>query len=97
MIGLTNRPLSPKDAMLPDDERWELHSGMNLTKSLDDVVLLLKRIPEIEATTHVYFGCKLNSSILRTLHASLGERPHQAVPSVLNKVLRCLVPDTSSF
>lgn len=59
VIGLTNRPLNPKDAMLPDDSRWELHSGMDLTKDVEDVVRLLKGIEGIEKTTHVYFACMM--------------------------------------
>jgi hypothetical protein len=58
VIGLTNRPLKDEDAMLPDDKRWELQSGMDLTKGVDSVVALLKGIKGIEATTHVYFACR---------------------------------------
>jgi hypothetical protein len=59
VIGLTNRPLNARDAMLPDDSRWELHSGMDLTKDVEDVVRLLKGIEGIEKTTHVYFACMM--------------------------------------
>ena len=55
VIGLTNRPLSAKDAGLPDDGRIELYSGLDLTDAAK-TRSLLQQIRDIEKTTHVYFA-----------------------------------------
>ncbi len=54
VIGLTNRPIDKHNARLPDNPRLELFSGLDLTK-LDSVQQRLRKIPEIDRITHVYF------------------------------------------
>lgn len=54
VIGLTNRPLNIKDALLPDDDRLELVSGLDLTDR-DGTLQKLRSIPGIEDTTHVFY------------------------------------------
>jgi hypothetical protein len=61
VIGLTNRPLTKGEALLPDDERLSLYSGINLSTGVDAVEAALKRISGIEGVTHVYFGGKLTA------------------------------------
>ncbi len=44
--------------MLPImNEKWELHSGVDLEKGADVVAEKLKAIGGIEGITHVYFTC----------------------------------------
>lgn len=58
IIGLTNRPLTKSDAILPEDERLELHSNVDLSTGVSAVEARLKRIDGIERVTHVYFTCE---------------------------------------
>jgi len=61
VIGLTNRPLKKKEALLPDDERLCLYSGIDLSAGVDVVEAGMKRIQGIEEVTHVYFGGMLRT------------------------------------
>jgi hypothetical protein len=56
VIGLTNRPLTKTEALLPDDGRLSLYGGINLSAGVDFVEEGLKRIEGIEEVTHVYFA-----------------------------------------
>jgi hypothetical protein len=58
VIGLTNRPLTKSDALLPEDERLELHSGVDLRSGVSQVEASLRQIDGIEGVTHVYFSGK---------------------------------------
>jgi hypothetical protein len=58
VIGLTNRPLTKSDAMLPEDERLELYSNVDLSAGVSAVEARLKQIDGIEGVTHVYFSCE---------------------------------------
>jgi hypothetical protein len=58
IIGLTNRPLTKSEAILPEDERLELHSNVDLSTGVSEVEARLKCIDGIESVTHVYFTCK---------------------------------------
>jgi hypothetical protein len=61
VIALTNRPLTKTEALLPDDGRLQVYSGINLRAGFDTVEAGLKEIPGIEGVTHVYFsGMKSN-------------------------------------
>ncbi|KAI9799136.1 MAG: hypothetical protein M1833_004176 [Piccolia ochrophora] len=55
VIGLTNRPLVNRDALLPISSRLELYSGLDLTQDLETVVRSLRGIVGIQDVTHVYF------------------------------------------
>jgi hypothetical protein len=56
VIGLTNRPLPLEKSGLPDDPRLELHSGVNLRGSLNEVLSQLQeKVPHLEDVTHVYY------------------------------------------
>ena len=57
-IGLTNRPLTKSEAILPEDERLELHRNVDPSTGVSAVEARLKRIDGIEGVTHVYFSCK---------------------------------------
>jgi hypothetical protein len=55
VIGLTNRPLRKSEALLPEDGRLELYSGVDLSGGASEVEASLKRIDGIQGWTHVYF------------------------------------------
>ena len=55
VIGLTNRPLSSSVARLPNDERLELYSEINLLER-EKSLLQLQHIPGIQQVTHVYYA-----------------------------------------
>jgi hypothetical protein len=55
VIGLTNRPLRKSEALLPEDGRLELYSGVNLSGGASKVEASLKKIDGIQGVTHVYF------------------------------------------
>lgn len=55
VIGLTNRPLSSSVARLPDDERLELYSEINLLER-EKSLLQLEHVPGIQQVTHVYYA-----------------------------------------
>ena len=59
IIGLTSRPLSIKEALLPNDPRLQLHAGLDLSKDTSEIITYLQEIDGIEETTHVYFACKI--------------------------------------
>ncbi|KAK3641828.1 hypothetical protein LTR56_011155 [Elasticomyces elasticus] len=55
VIGLTRRPLHGDVAQLPEDERIELYSDLDLTDR-EKSLFHLQHIPGIEHTTHVFFA-----------------------------------------
>jgi len=56
VTGLTNRPLSIKDAQLPEDLRLRLVSGIDLTRDVETVKRELeKKVDDIHEVTHVFF------------------------------------------
>jgi hypothetical protein len=61
VIGLTNRPLTKTEALLPGDERLRLYSGIDLTAGSAQVEEKLKKIDGIEGVTHVYFSGKIHN------------------------------------
>lgn len=56
VIGLTNRPLTKLEALLPEDERLQLYSGIDLSAGVSQVQASLQKIHGIEGVTHVYFS-----------------------------------------
>lgn len=56
ITGLTNRPLTKQQAMLPNDDRLSLVSGVNLSAPIKDVIASLQtNVPNIASVTHVFF------------------------------------------
>lgn len=56
ITGLSNRPLTLDQAQLPADSRLNLVSGIDLTKSVPEVVRLLReRVEDVESISHVFF------------------------------------------
>ncbi|PLB36008.1 SDR family oxidoreductase [Aspergillus candidus] len=62
VIGLTHRPRTVEESGLPQDPRLELHSGINLRSSLDDVLGQLRKIPNVDEVTHVYYLAYSNAT-----------------------------------
>ncbi len=58
VIALSRRPLTKAQALLPEDERLELYSGIDLTAGIPQVEGELKKIKGIEGVTHVFFSGK---------------------------------------
>jgi hypothetical protein len=58
VIGLTNRPISKEEALLPEDDRLVIHSGMDLSTTAEAVQASLAQVDGNELVTHVYFACK---------------------------------------
>jgi hypothetical protein len=56
IIGLTTRPADLSKLLLPDDERISIFSGIDLTKSIDDVAEKLAEVDGIEEVTDVFFA-----------------------------------------
>lgn len=56
ITGTTNRPLTLEKAQIPPDDRLRLISGIDFTKSVDEVIPLLKKqIPDVDTVTHVFY------------------------------------------
>ncbi|KAK3115278.1 hypothetical protein LTR53_005549 [Teratosphaeriaceae sp. CCFEE 6253] len=55
VIGLTRRPLHADVAQLPEDQRLELYSDLDLTDR-DKTLFHLQHVPGVEHTTHVFFA-----------------------------------------
>ncbi|KAK4540893.1 hypothetical protein LTR36_008835 [Oleoguttula mirabilis] len=55
IIGVTRRPLHRDVAQLPEDQRLELYSDLDLTDR-NQALFSLQHIPGIEHTTHVYYA-----------------------------------------
>lgn len=56
ITGTTNRPLLIDEARIPKDARVKLVSGIDFTKSIEEVSRLLKeKVHDIHTVTHVFF------------------------------------------
>jgi hypothetical protein len=56
VIGLSNQPIDRSQLLLPEDDRINLISGVDLTASLDTVADSLSGIEGIKDVTDVYFA-----------------------------------------
>lgn len=63
ITGLSNRPLTLEQAYLPQDPRLQLVNGVDLTKSVSQVVQMLKdKVEDVHTISHVFFtGTRVNS------------------------------------
>lgn len=56
ITGLTNRPLSKEDSLLPEDDRIQLISGVDLNGTPGSVIqALTAKVPHIAEITTVFF------------------------------------------
>ncbi|KAK0756266.1 hypothetical protein N5P37_011181 [Trichoderma harzianum] len=95
VIGLTNRPLDKSTSFLPEDSRLTLAHGIDLTKSIDDVVAKLADIEGIKDVTDVYFAAYVQPAgasdfegfdILKEVNVRILETAIQAVERVSPKL-----------
>lgn len=57
ITGLSNRPLTLEQAHLPNDSRLSLINGVDLTKSVSEVVRMLKdKVQDVQTISHVFFA-----------------------------------------
>jgi hypothetical protein len=56
ITGTTNRPFSVEKAQIAADNRILIASGVDLTRSVPEVVATLKeKIPDVDTVSHVFF------------------------------------------
>lgn len=56
ITGQTNRPFSFEQARLPQEDRTQLVSGIDLTKPVDQIAHDLKsKVADIDTVSHVFF------------------------------------------
>jgi hypothetical protein len=70
VTGLTNRPLSIKDAQLPEDPRLRLISGIDLIRDVETVKRELEtKVDDIHEVTHLFFmGIKESDYAKSSVH-----------------------------
>ncbi|KXH28548.1 hypothetical protein CNYM01_13465 [Colletotrichum nymphaeae SA-01] len=70
ITGTTNRPLTLEQARLPaDDPRLALVSGIDFTKTVDEVAAALRdKIPDVETVSHVFYTGTFKSVPKTRLH-----------------------------
>ncbi|KAM0489474.1 hypothetical protein ACHAP8_012537 [Fusarium lateritium] len=86
ITGTVNRPKTVEQLELPQDERFQLASGIDLTKSLDEVIAALKaKVEDIETVSHVFFTAyipKDDFETLKVVNTNLLENAVRAVEKV---------------
>ncbi|KAK1529174.1 uncharacterized protein CCOS01_07008 [Colletotrichum costaricense] len=65
ITGTTNRPLTLEQARLPaDDPRLALVSGIDFTKSVDEVAAALRdQVPDVETVSHVFYTAYIDVDV----------------------------------
>ncbi|KAK1547118.1 hypothetical protein CPAR01_01085 [Colletotrichum paranaense] len=65
ITGTTNRPLTLEQARLPaDDPRLALVSGIDFTKSVDEVAAALRdKVPDVETVSHVFYTAYIDVDV----------------------------------
>ncbi|KAF4956390.1 hypothetical protein FSARC_11592 [Fusarium sarcochroum] len=89
ITGTTNRPTSIGQLQIPEDDRIQLASGIDLTKSVDEVVAALKeKVPHVDTVSHVFFTAyipKDGFESLKIVNTNLLEVAVRAVEKVSPK------------
>ncbi|KAL7757111.1 hypothetical protein ACKLNR_014104 [Fusarium oxysporum f. sp. zingiberi] len=89
ITGTTNRPTSIGQLQIPHDDRIQLASGIDLTKSVNEVVATLReKVPHIETVSHVFFTAyipKDDFESLKAVNTSLLEVALRAIEKVSPK------------
>ncbi|TDZ20530.1 Short chain dehydrogenase sirR [Colletotrichum orbiculare MAFF 240422] len=68
ITGTTNRPLTLEQARLPPDSRMLIASGIDFTKSVEEVVVSLQeKIPDVNTVTHVFFTAYIQTNDFASL------------------------------
>ncbi|KAJ4988909.1 sirq protein [Stagonosporopsis vannaccii] len=94
ITGLSNRPLTLEQAYLPQDPRLNLVNGVDLTKSVSEVVQMLKeKVQDAHTISHVFFTAYIqtdNFESLKKVNTALLDtalRAIEQVSPVLKKVI----------
>ncbi|KAH7317445.1 hypothetical protein BKA65DRAFT_515929 [Rhexocercosporidium sp. MPI-PUGE-AT-0058] len=86
ITGTTNRPFSLQQARISPDPRINLVSGIDFTKSVPEVVKLLReKLPDVDTVSHVFFTAYIatsNFESLRKVNTSLLETAIRAIEEV---------------
>lgn len=62
ITGLANRPFTLEQAQLPADQSYQIVSGVNLLKSVDEIAAKLKsQVKDVATISHVFF-CGMSPS-----------------------------------
>ncbi|KAJ4346138.1 hypothetical protein N0V95_005691 [Ascochyta clinopodiicola] len=68
ITGLSNRPLTLEEAYLPQDSRLNLVNGVDLTKSVPEVVqMLTEKVDEARTISHVFFTAYIQTDDFESL------------------------------
>ncbi|KAF2155424.1 hypothetical protein K461DRAFT_292283 [Myriangium duriaei CBS 260.36] len=98
VTALTNRPISPSEARLPDDPRLQLASGIDLTGSVSSIVSGLKsKVKDISSVSHVFFTAyieKPSYEELREVNTSLFRNALTAIDQVAGSSLQAVILQT---
>lgn len=91
VTALANRPLTIEGARLPNDERLQLASGVDLTGSVQDVVKALKdKVKHVDSVSHVFFMAYIDPGkgfdALREINTQILKTAIEAVLQVTNKL-----------
>ncbi|KAH6656613.1 hypothetical protein BKA67DRAFT_654940 [Truncatella angustata] len=90
ITGTTNRPLTLDKALIPNDDRIQLVSGVDLTKSVDEIISMLKeKVLDISTVTHVFFTAYVQEDDFKSLkktNTSLLEVAARAIEAVAPKL-----------
>ncbi|KAM0207323.1 hypothetical protein ACHAQD_012115 [Fusarium lateritium] len=89
ITGTTNRPTSISQLQIPQDDRIQLASGIDLTRTVDEVVTALKKkVPHVDTVSHVFFTAYIprdDFESLKTVNTSLLEVAVRAVERISPK------------
>ncbi|KAJ8115984.1 hypothetical protein OPT61_g2490 [Boeremia exigua] len=68
ITGLSNRPLTLEQAYLPQDDRLNLVNGIDLTKSIPEVVQMIKgKVDSAHTISHVFFTAYIQTDDFESL------------------------------
>lgn len=68
ITGTTNRPLTLEKAGIPQDDRIKLISGVDFTKSVEEVAsTLMEKLPDADTVTHVFFTAYIQTGDFESL------------------------------
>ncbi|CAH0055081.1 unnamed protein product [Clonostachys solani] len=68
ITGTTNRPLALGHALIPEDDRIKIVSGIDLRAGVEEVVAKLQgQIPDIATVTHVFFTAYIEEKTPETM------------------------------
>ncbi|KAF9878589.1 sirq protein [Colletotrichum karsti] len=68
ITGTTNRPFTLEQAGLPSDPRLKIASGIDFTKSVEEVARSMKeKIPDVNTVSHVFFTAYIQTNDFESL------------------------------